>query len=89
MNENTIVLTRDQLTQLRVEGQTYSDVIPGLVRLIRDGSGYSPQPAVTDQIVLTDRHIRLIELSSDGVAVADARGATTWQITLQPAVTTR
>lgn len=87
MSKRTITLTTAQLADLRGKGQTYDDNggIEDIVRLLRDGSGYSPLPGATNQIVLTDADLDLIEREPEGLVVADTTGTTGWTVRMEAA----
>jgi hypothetical protein len=85
VSERTITLTTGQLADLRGKGQTYDrSSTPGdIVRLLRDSSGYRPLPGATNQIVLSNADLDLIEQQPEGLVVADTTGTTGWTMRME------
>lgn len=87
MSERTITLSADQVAALRSKGQAFADPgeIGDMVRLIRDGSGYGPLPGASNEIVLSDADVDLIEQQPEGLVVADVTRTTGWTIRVEAA----
>lgn len=85
MTENNIALTRDQFAELRGKGQTFAgyDYDQYGIRLVREGGGYGPLPGATNQVLLTDDDLDLIEAEPEGLVAADTLGENGWRITVQ------
>jgi hypothetical protein len=86
VSDNPMPLTRDQIDALRGKGQTYfDDGSFGGVRLMRDTSGYSPllggdgRPC-SNQVVLSEADLDVIEQHPEGLVVADVTRATGWTV---------
>lgn len=82
---NILTLTSAQVERLRTVGDTAVRAGNTMVRVLRDGSGYSPLIAgdgrpCPDQLVLSTTDLDVIEREPDGLVCADATRTTGWTV---------